>query len=369
MAGIRIGGVAIITVCSPPWTAFGGAATGGDPQVYVACASNAAGEATAYTDFSGFADADQCFNPVISPDGTKVLFEVLSSSTGFREIWVTDTVAGSTPTQLVANASQYCFHPAWFPDSDTFVYVLGSGGAIDAGSIYKDTVTSPGSPTLLRAPSGGAGCFRPQVNFDGTRVAYLYTAAADPQLRCMDDDGSNDGLVDDTLSTYDSNEPPQFSWANTQNLIAFEDGQTAALVYVIDDTGGGKTQVNANGDAAGAACYLTGYGHAWPANDAFVLITVNLGSGYYAPCRCELDGSTSTVLGTTGAVTTPTYMRGALIYESRIWFISDSDALGGKGEISYMSLAGGTETIVFDTSAGSGDQVLAFTGGDGWYFN
>ncbi len=369
MGGVRLGARAIVVVCSPPWTAFGGGGTSGDPQVFAACSNDAAGEATVYTDFSGFVDADQCFNPVISPDGTQILFEVLSASTGFREVWVVDKIAGSTPTQLVSNGSQYCFHPAWGPDSDTFVYVLGSGGAIDAGSIYKDTVSSPGSPTLLRAPSGGAGCFRPQFNFDGTRIAYIYTASGDPQLRCMDEDGTNDGLVDNTLSVYDSNEPPQFSWANTQNLIAFEDGQAGALVYVIDDTGGGKTQINANGDAAGAACYLTGYGHAWPADDSFVVITANLGSGFYNIIRAEVDGSDTNILGTTGAATSPSYFRGALVYQSRIWFISDTNSVGFKGEVSYMSLTGGTETLVFDSSAGAGDQVTAFGGGDGWYFN
>jgi len=292
---------------------------------------------------------------------------VLSVSSGFREIWVVDAIAGSTPTQLAANGSQYCFHPHWGADSDTFVYVLGAGGAIDSGSIYKDTVSSPGSPTLLRAPTGGAGCFRPQFNFDGTRIAYLYTASGDPQLRCMDDDGSNDGLVDNTLATYDSNEPPQFSWANTQNLLIFQDGGVANEVYVIDDTGSGKTQLNANGAAVGAAPNVSGM--AFPADDSFAVFTANLGSCYYSGIRAELDGSDTTVLGSAGPVTAPSYMRGALVYQGRIWFIETDDLLDSKGQVSYMPLAGCAATVVFDSSLGSGDQVYAFTGGDGWYFN
>lgn len=351
-------------VCSPPWAAYGGAATSGDPQVFVACSSDAPGEATAYTNFTGFVDADQCHNPVLSPDGTQVLFEVESPSTGYREIWVVDAVGGSTPTQLVSNGSQYCFHPAWGADSDTFVYVLGAGGAIDNGSIYKDTVSAPGSPTLLRAPTGGAGCFRPQFNFDGTRVAYIYTASGDPQLRCMDDDGTNDGLVDNTLSVYDSNQPPQFSWANTQNLIAFQDGQPGALVFVIDDTGGGKIQINASGDAASFPCYITGYGYAWPADDSFVVITANLGAGFYNIIRCELDGSDTNVLGTTGANDGNSYFRGALVYQGRIWFISDNVPT----KISSMTLTGTDETVNLDASLGSGDMVEDLGGGDGWYF-
>lgn len=370
MAGIRIGGVGVVTICSPPWTAFGGAGTSGDPQVYVACSSDPAGEATQYTDFSGFADADQCFNPVLSPDGTMVLFEVLSPTTGFHEIWVVDAIAGSTPTQLVADASNYVKHPAWAPDSDTFTYVHGTGGTTSAMSVYKDTVSSPGSPTLLKADGGGSiGAYRPQFNFDGTRIAYIYTATGDPQLRCMDDDGSNDGIVDNALvAAYDSNEPPQFGWANTQNLLCFNDGAAAAAIYVIDDTGGGKTQVNANGAAAGAAAYIAGYGYAFPANDAYVVMTANLGAGFYNVIRAELDGSNTTVLGSDGPVTT-TPFRPALVYQNRIFYITDINALGGDAEISYMPLAGSAGTVLFDSSLGSGDQVAGFTGGDGWYFN
>ena len=371
MGGVRIGGTGVVTICSPPFTAFDGPGAADDnPQVYVACTNNAPGDATRYTNSSGFTDSDDNYNPVLSPDGTKVLFEVLSPSTGFKEIWVTDAIAGSTPTQLVADASQYVYHPCWGPDSDTFVYVQGAGGGTDRGSVYKDTVSSPGSPTLLKADGGGTiGAYRPQFNFDGTRVAYIYTATADPQLRCMDDDGSNDGIVDNALvAAYDQNEPPQFGWANTQNLLCWNDGAAAAGIFVADDTGAGKTQVNANGDAAGAAAYIAGYGYAFPSDDSFVVMTANLGSGFYNVIRAELDGSDTNILGTTGPVTV-TPFRAALAFEGRIWFISDVNALGGKGEISFMSLTGTNETVVFDSSAGAGDEVQPFVGGGGWYFN
>ena len=333
--------------------------------MFVACSSDAPGTATKYTDFSGFVDADQCYNPLLSPDGTKVLFEVLNPSNGFKEVWVVDAVAGSTPTQLVADASEYVYHPAWGPDSDTFVYVHGTGGGTAAGDIYKDTVSSPGSPVLLKSASGGGGGFRPQFNFDGSRVAYIWSTT--PQLRCMDDDGTNDGLVDGLVNAYDSNEPPMFSWANTQNLIAFEDGQTAPGIFVSDDTGGGTVQINANGAVVGAACYVSGL--AWPANDSFVVLSANLAAGFYNVIRAELDGSDTNVLGTTGPATTQSYFRGALVYENRIWFISKTDTLNGKGAVATMTLTGGGEQTVFDSSLGSGDQVYPFTGGDGWYFN
>jgi Periplasmic component of the Tol biopolymer transport system len=359
---LRLSAQAVIVFCSPPFAGYQGPGTPfGDPQIFIACNSDPPGEATIYTDFNNFVVADECYNPVLSPDGTKVLFEVLGASSGYREVWVVDAIAGSTPTQLVANGSQYCYHPFWGSDSDTFVYVQGAGGALDEGSVYKDTVSAPGSPTLLKAGGAGVGAFRPQFNFDGTRVAYLWNSSPG-ELRCMDDDGSNDGLVD-TLTVYDANEPPQFCWANTQNLIAYQDGQAAALGYVIDDTGGGRVQINANGVAAGAGCNMSG--RAWPADDSFVVFTSNLGSGWKV-IRAEIDGSYTTQLGTTGPCAL-SYMRGALIYQNRIWFISKEQS-GGKGEISCMSLTGSGERVVFDSSDGTGDQVAPFAGGDGWYF-
>jgi hypothetical protein len=37
--------------------------------------------------------------------------------------------------------------------------------------------------------------------------------------------------------------------------------------------------------------------------------------------------------------------------------------------VSYMSLDGATEAVVFDSSAGPGDLIQPFVGGGGWYFN
>lgn len=357
-------------VCGPPVTAFGGSATSGDPQVWRPCVSDAPGTMTAFTNFSGFTQADQCHNPVLSPDGSKILFEILQTSTGFREIWVVDAVPGSTPTQLVADTSNYVVHPAWGPDSDTFVYVHCAGGALLNGTIYKDAVSAPGSPTSLKAASGGYSPFRPQVNFDGSRVAYIWdqNAGALADLRCMDDDGANDSSLDNTIGGNDFNDPPQFSWANTQNVIAYQDGKIGAnKVYVIDDTGSGKTQINANGAAAGAAAVISG--RAWPADDSFVVITANIGAGYFSVIRAEVDGSTTSSLSSTIGAANQNWFRDALVYNNRIWFIRTTDNTDGVGRIGSMALDGTDERTDFASNAGTGDQVYPFLGGDGFYHN
>lgn len=371
MAGVRIGGVAIVVTCSPPWTAFGGAgAPSTDPQVFAACSVDAAGEATVYTDFSGFTDADQCHNPVLSPDGTKILFEVLGATSGFREVWVVDAVAGSTPTQLVADGSNYVIHPSWGADSDTFVYVHCASGLLAGGTIYKDTVSSPGSPTSLKAATGGFSPFRPQFNHDGTRVAYIWdqdVGSGSSELRCMDDDGTNDAALDNTLAGYTLNDPPQFGWANSQNLIAYTDGQVARNTYVIDDTGAGKTQLDSAGVAAGVATYVSAFPFA--PDDSFVVITGNLGSGYISIIRAELDGSNTTDLSTTMGATNQSYYRTAIVHGGRIWFIRATAANGAASRVGSMLPDGSDETTNFDNTLGSGTEVADFTGGDGFYFN
>lgn len=366
MAGIRIGGSGVALVLSPPFTAYGGAATSGDPQVWRWRSSDLPGEATAYTDFSGFADSDQNFNPVLSPDGTKILFEVLSPATNFREVWVVDNVPGSTPTQLVADASNYVIHPFWGPDSDTFVYCHFTGGALVSGAILKDTVSSPGSPTTLKSAVANFAPFRPMFNFDGTRVAYIYVedgGAAVKDLRCMDDDGTNDQSLDNTITAFLSNDPPQLCWARTQNLIAYSDGSNVARnTYVIEDDGTNKTQIDANGDAAGANTNVSGL--SWAPADEFVVITGNIGSGYITMFRAEVDGSDTTALGTSGADNN-NFVRGGLVYGNRIWFIKATS----PATIGSMALDGSDNQVNFNASLGSGDAVSDLGSGDGWYFN
>lgn len=370
MAGIRVGGSATVPpTCSPLWTAYGGSGTSGDPQVYAACSTDADGEATQYTNFSGFVDADQCMNPVLSPDGSKILFQALSVATGYDEVWVVDAIPGSTPTALVQDASNYVMHPSWGIDSDTFLYVHCATGGTLGGTIYKDTVSSPGSPTALKVAAGGFSPWRPQFNFDGSRIAYVWDkdVGAGGDLRCMDDDGTNDASLDNTIGGYFFVQPTQFSWANTQNLIAYVNIASAPFgAYVIDDTGSGKTQINASGDAAGFSAVISS--HAWPADDSFVVITSNIGTGFWDVFRAEVDGSDTTQLGTLHAQSQG-WFEMALVYQGRIWLITDTDASASKGVVSSMLLNGTGERVDFDSSAGAGDQVSAFVGGDGWYYN
>jgi hypothetical protein len=367
MGGIRIGAVAIPRIDSPPFTAYQGPGNGDQShQVWRWHATDPPGEATQYTDFSGFTVSDQCHNPVLSPDGTMILFESLSATTGYREVWVVDNIPFSTATQLVADGSNYVIHPSWGPDSNTFVYVHCAGGVLDDGTLYKDTVSAPGSPVSLKTTVANFAPWRPHFNFDGTRIAYIYadeSVDGSNELRVMDADGTNDAAVYSTIFNYRFDQPAQHSWANTMNTLVFEDGSVAADAFVVDDDGTGLEQINVSGDAAGLPCRVSEF--CWPSGDAYVIITTFNGSSWL-PTRAELDGSDTTQFGVNGAANF-NWFEAAIVFESRVWFIRGTSP--GNGILTSMSLNGSNIVDRFNTSLGSGDQVDPFNNGDGFYYN
>lgn len=361
MSGIRLSS-ARPRSCSPPFSAFEGTDGDGDVNIYRACVGNDAGLASKITNLNdGGVTSDGMHNPVMSPNGTKILFELANTSTGYTEIWVVSRTPGSTPTQLVADASNYCLHPSWGADNDTFVYVKGAGGALTGGSILKDTVSSPGSPTTLKTASGGFSPYRPAFNFDGTRVAYLWDqdVGGTGHLRVMDADGTNDASLD-TAVKYRF-QGPQFSWAHASNVLAYDDGDTsgAGNTYVINADGTGQVQINANGVAAGLTCRVSD--RAWPPDDSYVVFSANLALGVgHNPIRAELDGSNTTDLDASHGAYAQDYFRHVLVADNRIWFIQSNVVLGSVA-------LDGTDYRADLTIDGA--AMGSFANGDGWFYN
>lgn len=370
MGGIRIGGSAVIRVCSPPMTAFRGSGNaGGESAIWRACTDDAPGTMTEVA-FTDFADVDQNSNPRLSPNGRKIAFQALDAATNYYQIWVVNSAPGSTPVLLAATANQYLEHPAWL-DNNTVIFVAHTGGLFTGGGIYS-VPAAGGTPTLLLAAAGGYTPKRPQANFDGSRIAYIWDqdAGTDCDLRVMDADGSNDASLDTTISGYLNSEPPQFSWALASDQLVYSNGVIVGTrnVYVIQGDGTGKTQLNANGDAAGVSCDVSHL--AWAPADAFVVVSGNRGIGNgLEPIRCEVDGSTS--VGLAASATGPanrSYFRTVLVYASRIWWIRTTQS-DGFGRVDSCALDGSDERTDFNSTLGTGDQVVPFGGGDGWYFN
>jgi Tol biopolymer transport system component len=328
--------------------------------VYRACVGDNPGEATQISSFSDGATAvDNIANPRLSPDGTKILFQYANAITGIDEIWVVNAAPGSSATALVTSATASAFHPDWGPDSDTFVYVQATGAVLPTnGVIYKDTVSAPGSPTTLRTPAANFSCYRPMFNYDGSKIAYWYqhTSTSD-ELRVMNADGTGDATVDTAVGNYDNNNPQTFGWARAANKLCYAAGTPA---YVINSDGTGKTQLNTAGAASGAGMEVTH--DCWAPDDSFVVVTSNLGNGFMDLIRCEVNGSNTTRLNTSHGAISQSWMRGAYIYNGRIWFIESANSVSG-GMLS-STLLDGTDyrqdldvldaAVLWDIGGGSG---------------
>lgn len=352
---------AVVDIISPPFGAFD--AVSGDAQVWRAKTTDPPKTAVAYTDLV-FAVAEGCSNPVLSPDRTKILFQTLSGSSGFYEIWVVDNVPGSTPTLLLADPANYWFSPFWHPDSDRFVCVHGDAGDF-AGDLVLTSVSAPGTQTVLKTQDGTDQPLRPQISPDGAKVAYWWDQITGTglELRVMDIDGSDDTLLHAAATGSYRFMGPQFGWSHDSQLIAFDDGVTSGPgpgLFVIAPDGTGEVQINSTGVAAGTGrishlCF--------PPDDSYVVFASNLGSGYAEAIRAELDGSDTVSLnGTVGARGTLSVFYNHLVFEGRIWFIeSDLET------VSYMALDGSGYTQALDID----DESLMFAlgGGDGFYFN
>lgn len=350
----------------PPFGAAEGSSLDGDYNVYRTYVGAPDGSAKNISGFNdGALTSEGVHNPTISPDRSKILFEVDNASTGLNEIWVV-AAKGGTPTQLVGDGTNRAMHPSWGPDSDTFVYHLTNGSATSGGSILLDTVSNVGSPTTLKSASGGSSPYRPQINHDGTKVAYLFDkdVGSGAELRIVDPDGTNDTLLD-TITNH-RGQGPQFGWANSANKIAYDTGATGSNgIYVINSDGTGKTQINANGDAAGAACRVSRM--SWPPDDSYVVISANnaIITGQFQVCKAELDGSTTTGLNSSHGPSdnSANFWNEALVFEGRIWFIEQ--AVTG-GMVASFAMDGTGYRVDLDVTQDT--LIDNFANGDGWSF-
>ena len=365
MGGVRLGGRVIIVSCSPPFTNSDISATD-SVQVYRACTGDAVGNATQITTFTdGRTVQEEATNPILSPNGSKILFEVLSNSNDW-EIWVTNSTPGSTATQLVAALDEHYYHPSWGADSNTFVYVQGTENRLGGPfTIFKDTVSSPGSPTTIVSLASGIGRYlaRPRFNFDGTRIAYMQFNGTNAQLRCCDADGSNDNNVQTLASGYDFNDPPSFGWANSSNLIAWQDGSTG--LYIGTDTGTGIIQLNDGGDSAGIGANVS---HSpFIADDSAVIYSAIQEATRCGVFRADVSGTPNpTDINLLHGPTNSTYMRAPIVYNGRVWFVEFVS--GGDQGVASMLPDGSGYQLHLDVSLGTPD-LADFSTGWGWYFN
>lgn len=357
----KLSGYAVILQCSPP---FGVIQLDGDVNIYRSCTGDAAGTPTAFTDWAdGGTTTDQVINAVLSPDETKIIYEQWNAVTGFAEVWVVANTPGSTPTAVVVDANEYCRHPQWASDSDTIVYTRSINSTNVGGQVESISVTG-GGPTVLYTPADTVnfGCWRPSFSFDDSRIAFWLLKSlgndATEGPYAMDANGANVVQLD-TSKNY-LTDGSQHGWARTQNVLVYNDG--AGTLYTINDDGTGQTQVNANGSIAGLNPKVSW--SSWAAADAFIVATGFNGSEWLIH-RVETDGSTSSLLDATHGAPNQNYMKNAIIYNSRIWFIEGASS-ANQGLLSSIAMDGTDYVNNLDLTAGAvGDY---FYGGSGFEF-
>jgi len=357
-------GVSFVLVCSPPFTAHD--IPTDSFNVFRSCEGDAAGDPTAFTDWAdGGVTLEGAFNPVLSPDSTKIVYTQMNVATGLGELWVVNNSPGSTPTAVLTSATEWLNTPMWHPDSDRIVYTRGASGGDFYGGTIETLLISVGTPSVLYTPTGSQRAYRPSYNFDGSRIAFMLDTTGGSgthDLIVMDDDGSNVNVVDGSC-TYRL-DGSQWSWANTQDVLAYENGRTGGAIAckVVNGDGTGSTKISV-GDLDLTSMRMGKF--AWPSDDSFVEIASNQGDGYYASYRAETNGSGSTRLQFTHGSANQAFMRQHMIYNSRIWFIEVASGTSG-GTIGSTALDGSDYVESLDVNDAA--IINDFSSGEGFEY-
>lgn len=116
--------------------------------------------------------------PSISPDGTKVAFELFTTGGGNRDVWVMD-VDGTDLVQLTTNAA-FEGYPAWSPDGTKIAYRRQDDGNA-TGHIWVMNADGSGQTQITDGPvDQKPDDFDPAWSPDGSKIAYTSAQDATP---------------------------------------------------------------------------------------------------------------------------------------------------------------------------------------------
>jgi dipeptidyl aminopeptidase/acylaminoacyl peptidase len=173
--------------------------------------------------------AGGCAAPAVSPDGASVVFVVNQQHVAVAPI------DGSAWPVLLSHEADFCFDPAWSPDSTRVVWHEWDIPAMpwDEGRIVV-RVADPASKPAVVAGGSGISVQQPRFSPDGARLAFLSDETGWLNLWVAAADGSDaKPLVDEPIEHGDP------SWGLGQRSYAWSpDG--AAIVFVRNDLGFGS---------------------------------------------------------------------------------------------------------------------------------
>ena len=133
------------------------------------------GDATPITE--AVRDIAEDFDPAISPDGRRIVFE--SDRPGGRAVWMIPTTGG-TARKLTARRISYFSYvaPAWSPDSRRVAYTVGDSlFVLDVDSGRETALRLDSLPPSPRLPAFTPRNASPTWSPDGTKLVFVNTAA------------------------------------------------------------------------------------------------------------------------------------------------------------------------------------------------
>ena len=175
------------------------------PVIYIQNVSG--GGASALTPFAG-----SNLSPSFSPDGSKILFS--SSYEGSADIYEM-SVSGGTPRRLTNSPSSEV-QPSYAPDGKSFVFVSDRTG-FNKPQVYRYEF---GSGRTTKVSNGGYAT-SPQLNSDGTQIAFLSGRSAAIM--------NSSGAITTNLGNTGIDEAPSFSPNGKRVVYASTQGGKGVL--------------------------------------------------------------------------------------------------------------------------------------------
>jgi len=227
MAGIRIGGVAVLSPAPPiPYVAtyFDGAFN----ENYVEVVSESPGQDPLRISADS---ASNVFCPVVSPDAGMVVWERGST----LRVANSD---GTGETQLLTGRTINCVD--WSTDSSLILFSDLSGSNDDT----IRTIEPDGSnETVLYTDPSSRQVGQPSYNFNGTKIAFLVNLGGSTLgLWTADSDGSNAQQAASWSGSSTAGDTQVYAWSPTSNHLVYRSSGTVGL-HVVEFDGTNDTTI------------------------------------------------------------------------------------------------------------------------------
>jgi hypothetical protein len=182
--------------------------------------------------------SDEYADPDPSPDQTAIVYAYLNSA-GAGEVRVTPAAGGSGNDGTIATMPSALFlsmQPRWSPNGSLVVFrtVDDSPSQCTVSTVEPDGTNETALKTIART---SGDIILPMFSPDGAKIAYgMKRSGVDDEIWVMDSDGTNATQVA-TIAGADIQTGFSFSWAHTQNVLAYQtiSGGNVEIRSVHDD--------------------------------------------------------------------------------------------------------------------------------------